>query len=270
MTASTIYRTFPRYRDISWLPEREDRLCRDADVVFCTSRHLWEQRRELNPERTFLVHNVGDAEHFGAALDPATEIPSEAARIAARGPIIGFVGAVSGYKVDLSWLEHLARQRPGWQLMVIGPVGMADPGTDVGRLEALPNVHLLGHRPYAQLPSYLKAADVTVIPYRLSEHTASVFPIKFFEFMATGAPVVISALPALREFWDQVLVAEDAAGFVARCEQALCERDDEAARQRRLALAQKHSWPERVRQLMEHVERALELSERARASPRAS
>jgi glycosyltransferase involved in cell wall biosynthesis len=119
----------------------------------------------------------------------------------------------------------------------------------------LPNIHLLGHRPYAVLPAYVKSFDVAVIPYRVNAYTRAVFPIKFFEFLGSGKPVVISDLPALAEYWDAVLVARDADEFLHCCERALV--DTEAARERRLALASKHTWETRVAELMQHVEARL-------------
>ena len=245
------YEAFPTYRDDpDWLMQRERRLCRKADVVFCTSRALYEQRRQYNPDNTYLVHNVGDAEHFKTATDPALEIAQEIDEL--DGPVIGFVGAISDYKLNIDWIRHAARRRTDWNFALIGPVGMADPGTEVGALKALPNVHLLGHRPYGELPRYLKGVDVAVIPYRINDYTQSVFPIKFFEFLATGKPVVISNLPALKEFYDAVEVATNAEEFVALCEVSLSGDDEESAL-RRIELAARHSWPERVRKLMEKI-----------------
>ncbi len=249
------YEAFPTYRDDpGWLMAREERLCRNADLVFCTSRALYESRREFNPENTFLVHNVGDAEHFGAALLDSTEVPEEIASL--EGPVVGFVGAVSDYKLNMEWLIRTAEARPEWNLVVIGPVGMADPTTEVGALRALKNVHLLGRRDYQELPKYLKGFDVAVIPYRLNAYTESVFPIKFFEFLATGKPVVISDLPALREFSEYVGVARDAGEFIEWCE-AYLEDDDPEERAARVEVARLHSWPQRVGTLREHVERKL-------------
>lgn len=249
------YEAFPTYRDNpDWLMAREERLCRNADVVFCTSPALYESRKHFNPENTYLVHNVGDAEHFKGAMDPEVEVPAEVASL--KGPIIGFVGAVSDYKLNIDWIRHGAKARPEWNFVLIGPVGMADPGTEVGELKALPNVHLLGHRPYEELPRYLKGFDVAVIPYRINSYTESVFPIKFFEFLATGKPVVISKLPALREFYGTVGVAENGSEFVEWCE-AMVDDDDEEGRRRRIELAEEHSWPVRVKKLMARVEERL-------------
>lgn len=142
---------------------------------------------------------------------------------------------------------------------MIGPTGLSDPGTDVSRLAALPNVHLFGHRDYRALPAYVKGFDVAVIPYRINEYTRGVFPIKFFELMASGRPVVISNLPALEEYYPHVLVARTADELVDRCEAAL--GDSAHARSVRLELAARNTWSDRVRALWEHVEGRL--SERA-------
>ncbi len=249
------YAAFPTYRDDpGWLKLREERLCRNADLVFATSSTLYDMVRPFNPEGTHLVHNVGDAEHFKQALSPSTRVPEEIASLS--GPVIGFVGAVSNYKLDVDWLLAVARSRPDYNVVVIGPVGMADPSTNVGALKACSNVHLLGHREYAELPRYIKGFDVAVIPYRINSYTESVFPIKFFEFLATGKPVVVSRLPALEEFYDYVRVAATADEFVAACDAALTEPDTD--QRRRVELAEANSWPARIGKIMSLIEERLE------------
>lgn len=249
------YSAFPEFRDAKdWVRERERQLCAKAGVVSCTAPALVEAKRELAPGRTHLVHNVGDAEHFGRALAADTKVPADVATL--PHPIIGFVGAVSDYKVNSEWLVHLAQARPNWSLVLVGPTGVADPDTDVARLRALPNVHLLGHREYDTLPGYLKAFDVAVIPYRINDYTRAVFPIKFFEMLASGRPVVMSPLPAVQEFWGAVRVADTPTAFVEQCEAALRDESPPALQQR-LELARKHSWETRVKKLLDLVKSAL-------------
>jgi glycosyltransferase involved in cell wall biosynthesis len=249
------YSAFPEFKGAeAWISGRERDLCRIAGVVTCTAPALYETKRLLAPGRTHLVHNVGDFEHFQKASDAATQVPVDLA--SCSRPIVGFIGAVSDYKLNLDWLLELARAKPEWTVVVIGPTGVADPGTDVARLAAMPNVRLMGHRSYATLPSYLKGFDVAVIPYRINDYTRAVFPIKFFEFLASGKPVVISALPAVQTYWDATLVAETAEDFVTKCALAI-EHDSPPARDRRLQLARENSWPERVRKLLELVEQAI-------------
>ncbi len=253
------YAAFPKYRDKAWLMEREKRLCERADLVFTTSEPLYEIKRKYNPENTFLVHNVGDAEHFNKALDPGCEIPHELEEIRKKGPVIGFVGAVSNYKLNLDWVMHVARQKPEYQVVLIGPIGMSDPNTNVKELEAIDNIHMLGVRSYQSLPQYIKGFDVAVIPYRLNDYTESVFPIKFFEFLASGKPVVISPLPSVKEFYDDVLVAHHGDEFVQHCEAVINGAETDISRQsRRLELAAENSWPKRIGELMRHIERKLD------------
>jgi glycosyltransferase involved in cell wall biosynthesis len=248
------YSEFPEYKgDAGWLVEREAELCRAADVVFTTSQGLFEAKRKLNPRRTHLVHNVGDFAHFSRARAEETTVPPDLSAL--PRPVIGFLGAVSGYKLDIGWLVELARRHREASLVLIGPVGVGDRSTDVRALAAEPNVHLLGHRPYETLPSYVKGFDVAVIPYRTNEYTAHVFPIKFFELLASGKPVVISPLPALSEYFGRVEVARNADEFVLACERVLAKPD--ANRDHRLALAAENTWEHRVERLLTEVERAI-------------
>ncbi|UQA56714.1 glycosyltransferase [Polyangium aurulentum] len=254
------YSAFPTNKGRAWIAEREKRLCEAADLVFTTSNTLYDKKKPYNPENTHLVHNVGDAEHFRAAMREDTPVPKEIARL--PRPVLGFVGAVSDYKLDMDWILHAARRRPDWSFAIIGPVGVADPTTSTAALRKQPNVHLIGHRPYAELPAYVKGFDVALIPYRINEYTRSVFPIKFFELLATGKPVVISNLPSLEEFYPHVLVATTADEFVQRCEQALREGDQ--GREARVALAEANSWPKRIGTLMGLIE--AKLADKARAA----
>lgn len=248
------YPAFPTYADHSdWIAARERTLCRKADLVLTTSQELYDLKAPYNPEHTHLVHNVGDYAHFSAAQNPALGVPEELAAL--DGPIIGFVGAVSDYKLNTDWLLHAARRHPEWNIVVVGPVGLADPSTDVQALQQTPNVHLLGHRDYAVLPRYLKGFDVATIPYRINQATRSVFPIKFFEYLATGTPVVISNLPALESFYDAVQVAKTAEAFVACCEAALAAAEQgDPDRQARIELAKENAWPKRIGTIMDLIE----------------
>jgi glycosyltransferase involved in cell wall biosynthesis len=214
---------------------------------------LFEKKRPLNPERTHLVHNVGDFEHFSRARAPETEVPADLAAL--PRPVVGFLGAVSDYKLHAGWLTALAQKHRDLSIVLIGPVGVGDPTTDVSALAAEPNVHLLGHRPYELLPGYVKGFDLGVIPYRINEYTTYSFPIKFFELLASGVPLVISELPALRDYYARVRVARSAEDFVRECEAGLA--DPASGRAERLTLAAENTWEHRVERILGHVDRAL-------------
>jgi glycosyltransferase involved in cell wall biosynthesis len=137
------------------------------------------------------------------------------------GRKIGFVGAISGYKVDFPLLRLMAERHPEWSIVLIGKVGEGDPWTDVGSLADLPNLHFMGPRAYRDLPAYLKGFDVAILPSMLNEYTRGMFPMKFFEYLAAGCPVVATRLHALQAYDNVAYLAVDPADFIVGVEQAL-------------------------------------------------
>lgn len=224
----------------------EERLCRAADRVFVTSPALLEQLRPFNPH-THFYPNVADGAHFAAALDPALPLPPDLAAI--PRPRLGFVGAISAYKLDLGLLEQLARLHPHWSFVLIGPVGEGDPSTDVSQVAGLANVHLLGARPYAALPAYLKGLDVGLLPLTFNPYTRAMFPMKFFEYLAAGLPVVATAIDALRPFGHLALVCEPGeAAFAAAITAALA--GDGPDLEQRLRGAAAHTYQGRTEAML--------------------
>jgi glycosyltransferase involved in cell wall biosynthesis len=221
----------------------EERFARRADAILASAPELAQRMRALNPNVHY-APNVADTRMFARALQDG---PVDPALAALPGPRIVFVGAIVANKLDLDLIAQVSRLRPEWSFAFVGPVGPGDPHTDVGALRGLPNVHLLGHRPYAALPEVLRGAGVAWLPYLTDGEMRSVFPMKTYEYLAAGAPVVSTPLPALADV-DEVAKAPDAAGVVALLEAALTG-DDPAARAARSARAQAFSWESRLEQL---------------------
>jgi glycosyltransferase involved in cell wall biosynthesis len=234
------------------LERGERELVERAAVVFTTAPRLHETRRRWNPQTHYLP-NVADFAHFSKALDPALPIPADMAAIPA--PRLGFIGALSGYKVDFALLAELARSRPHWSIVLIGKVGEGDPWTDVSPLAALPNVHRLGPRPYAELPAYLRAFDVALLPNARNAYTDSMFPMKFFEYLASGRPIVSVDLPALREFHDVAWLAGSAEDFLAAAEAILDGAVPPLAL--RLARARRHTYDARLDRMLALLDAAV-------------
>ena len=151
------------------------------------------------------------------------------------GTVIGYVGGVHRF-VDMELVVAMARRRPDWSWVFVGPLQRA-----CAELERLPNVHLLGPRPHAELPALIAGFDACLIPYVLSEETRTVSPTKVNEYLAMGKPVVSTDLPTLRELTlhDGVLVADpEPEAFLAAVDEALATSSDmvAAARRRRHAV----------------------------------
>lgn len=226
------------------IAEAERELIERADVVFTTSRHLEASCKRLNPN-TYYHSNVADFDHFSAALKP--ELPVHPWVKDLPQPIIGYIGALSGYKVDFGLIRHMAESRPSWTFVLIGKIGEGDPWTDISILKGLPNVHLPGPAAYAELPSLLKGFDVAMMPMQRNEYTRSMFPMKFFEYMAAGRPIVSSDLPALQEYTRVAYLANDYDDFILGIERCL-EKPLDASSQ--LQMARQHTYASRTDQMM--------------------
>lgn len=202
------------------IAREEERLCRACDQVFVTSQALLHTRSRFNPNTRY-DPNVADVEHFAQARDRRRPLPGDLQALP-PGPRLGFIGAVSAYKLDLVLLARLARHRPDCQLVLIGRAGEGDPATDLAELDRLHNVHLLGPRPYGMLPDYLRGFDLALLPCPLNPYTRSMFPMKFFEYLAAGVPVVATDLPALRDHGTLARLCVDHTAFLAAVDTTLC------------------------------------------------
>jgi polysaccharide pyruvyl transferase CsaB len=220
---------------------REERaLAADADLVIVTARALYEKQRLQNPN-CVLVPNAAAFEHF--AKVPAA-VPLELSEI--RSPVVGYYGAIADW-FDSKLLAAVARARPDWSFVLIGSTFLADltPFAD------LANVHLLGERPYTSLPAYLHAFDVALIPFKITPLTESTNPVKFYEYLSAGKPIVSVALPELVSGTDERLVrfGADAGDFVQQIELALKETAPKFV-QARQEFARQNTWEERYTRIV--------------------
>jgi glycosyltransferase involved in cell wall biosynthesis len=227
----------------------EDRFAARADLVLASAPALAERMRRL-AEHVVYAPNVADTALFARALEDG---PADPALAALPHPRIVFTGAVVATKLDLGLLEAVARARPAWTFALVGPVGPGDPSTDVSALRALPNLHLLGPRRYEELPAVLRTADAGLVPYAINPLTRSIFPMKVYEYLAAGLPVVSTPLPALDGVGD-VVTAGDPPGVVAALERALAG-DTAEARGARSQRARGHSWDARLEEIGSYLSR---------------
>jgi glycosyltransferase involved in cell wall biosynthesis len=231
----------------------EASLLRNVDLVFANSPMTYEKKRRLN-SNTYRIPSGADTVHFAQVLDPTFPIHPAVAGL--PQPRIGYVGHIND-RLDYLVLEYLARQRPAWSLVFVGdtyPWTMDAP--QLRSLRALPNVYFVGKYPFAEVPAFVKGMDVCLLPYVNDERGQYRSPLKLYEYLAAGKPVVSTEHPEARELGDVVCLASDPEAFVRLVDQALAE-GSQGCRQRRVAVAQRHSWDCRVDEMERLIQERL-------------
>jgi glycosyltransferase involved in cell wall biosynthesis len=189
------------------LGAREQLLLDNADVVFTGGHRLYESKRRYHSNVHFFGCGV-DTAHFGAARAAETSVPADVPSDRAR--VLGFYGVIDE-RLDYGLIARLAAESPDASVVMVGPVVKIDPRD----LPQAPNLHWLGQRDYSQLPGYVKAFDVCLMPFALNEATEYINPTKTLEYMAAGKPIVSTAVAdVVHNFTPVVSVADSHAAFV--------------------------------------------------------
>jgi glycosyltransferase involved in cell wall biosynthesis len=225
--------------------QNESRLLDACDAVFCTSRKIETHCKAMAPLKTYYFGNVVDYDHFKKAQSPQ-KLPEDL--IAISRPRIGFIGALSSYKFDVAAVLEVASTRPEWQWVLIGKVGEGQPDAGMESLKGQSNIHFLGPMDYIELPQYLAHFDAAVIPCPLNEYTRSMFPMKFFEYMAAGRPIVARRIDSLEEHLAYYRHYEDSKSLESALEASLCEGVIDPAGCD--SLARENTWTKRLDKML--------------------
>jgi glycosyltransferase involved in cell wall biosynthesis len=223
------------------LAAMERKLVKKADLIFVTSKAL-QDRKETNRGEWVLVRNGVDLNHFDPHVSRFVEPDGELAGI--TKPIIGYIGCIDSW-FDGDAIAFLAASRPDLSLVLVGPV--QDRAT-ARKLRGYRNVHLLGPKPYRDLPRYLDAFAVCLIPFQVNELTRAVNPVKLYEYLAAGKPVVAAPLDEIRRYRDLVSIYATKEELVEEVDRALREQDPEIARLR-VQVAGENTWGRRVEEM---------------------
>lgn len=234
---------------VKLIEDAEKKLATKANLVFATSTTLYESRKLWN-EKTYYFSNVADFDHFSKAREKSTIVPDDLLKI--PHPRLGFIGALSGYKVDFKLLEFLAQKHPEYSIVLLGKVGEGDPWTNIDNLYQYSNIFFLGSKSYSDLPSYLKGFDLAMLPNAINEYTNSMFPMKFFEYLSAGKPIVSINLHALQEYKEVCFLSNNHEEFINNIENALKNIDFKL--KERLALAKGFTYKSRTDEMMKLIQ----------------
>lgn len=215
----------------------ERTLIERADAVIVSSEELYRSKSPHNPRTALVRHGVEHA-HFARALDPATVIPEDVKSL--PRPVIGYFGLMADDWIDIDLMAHVARRFSSGSMVLLGKVT-----TDLSRLTALPNVHVLGRKPFEALPAYCKAFDVAINPFPINDVTLSSNPLKVREYLAAGLPVVSTRIPEVLVV-PGVRVADDKEAFANLIEEELASPGPRAERS---ATMKDESWEAKVEEV---------------------
>jgi glycosyltransferase involved in cell wall biosynthesis len=240
------FKTFEGF-DPRWVAQGEKRSIEAADIVVASAQTLFEEYRDGGANgRTHLVRHGVDRAHFASALNGDIEEAPDLESI--PRPRFGFFGLIHHW-IDIKLIADVARIRPNYQFILLG-----DRRVDTNILHKLSNVHILGRRPYEELPAYCRGFDVGLMPFTRAELAQHINPIKLREYLAAGLPVVSTPLPEAARYDRDVLMADDAKSFADCCDKALTMN----ARPLRLARSEAmkaESWDYVVGHLCEIVQK---------------
>ncbi len=232
------------------LLEQERALFKMADLVFTGGQSLYEAKRGKHP-CVYAFPSSVDVPHFASARQGLPDPPDQQS---IPHPRLGFFGVIDE-RLDLDLLRAVAEARPDWQWVIIGPTVKIDPAS----LPQAANIHYLGGKDYADLPTYLANWDVALLLFARNDATRFISPTKTPEYLAAGKPVVSTSIrDVVRPYGEQGLarIADTPAEFVAACEAALAE--DTAARQSKVdTFLSQLSWDRTWRQMAALIDQTI-------------
>ena len=217
-------------------------------TVLATADALATEVASVRSTQYALVTNGVDTDHFDVARDDAN-LRSDLRKIVARGkPIVGFFGALASW-VDFDLVTNVARRRPDIEVVMMGPQSDIDLPHAASRPQ---NLNIVDAVSYQHLPAQAACFDVQIVPFKLNSITRATSPLKLFEYMALGKPIVSTPIPEAQKY-PCVLIARDGAEFAARIDDALSATTNQEYQAALAASALANSWNSKARAIMDLI-----------------
>ena len=223
----------------------EPQILAKSDLCLTNSVYFANYCRQYNPN-AYYVGQGCDLTMFTSITE--YKIPEDLAGF--KGPIIGYVGALQSLRLSIEILAYIAKQRPDWQIILVGP---EDSVFAVSELHAINNIHFLGAKRPEELPMYIHYFDVCLNPQLVNEVTVGNYPRKIDEYLAMGKPVVATATDMMQSvFSEHTYLGTSPVSYVTLIEKALQENDNDKQAARK-TFAASHSWENNVNEIYKAI-----------------
>jgi len=225
----------------------EQQLFKESNLTIVTSNYLEKVAKKYNANKISIIKNAGDFDHFNI-INKKFEIPEDIKNIKTK--IIGYYGAIAEW-FDTEILEKIAKENQDKTIVLIGNVT----NQEVEKLShKYKNIILLGEKPYSILPNYLQKFDVCIIPFILNELIKATHPVKIFEYLAAGKPIVTTKMPEILDLKDVIYFA-DKNNFCKQIENAIENKDKNIAK--RQEIAKNNTWVTRADDLSNVIKKII-------------
>ena len=226
----------------------EKKFIKKCDLIITTADELKRSKQHLN-SNIISISNGANIDHFSQTQKSHIKIAEELKQIS--NPIVGYIGTIFEW-INQDWIYYAAEENSNYSFIFIGPIT-----TNISKLKNRKNIYFLGPRPYEDLPKYLKAFSIAIIPFTIDGVTLKASPIKFYEYLASGVPIVSTALPDLEPFKEISSLVTTKDEFNKQII-ALINNDSNELKSKRMEIAKSYSWEARFNQMNEHIDQILE------------
>ena len=225
----------------------EQIIVEDVDLLFCTSKKLYEEKKLLN-KNTFFIPNAADLNHASKSLNPDLEVHQSILKI--PYPIIGYFGNIER-RIDFNLLTEVVILNPEKSFVFVGPTSEE---YILDGFKEHKNVYFIGRVPYEEMPSVIKGFDVCMIPFKKDEFSATIFPLKLFEYLGAAKPVVATNFNTdLIDFTKDVIPYCSNAKEFSNAIGKLLTQNNQKDLNQRLEIAKLNTWDIRLLEFSEII-----------------
>jgi len=222
----------------------EPKLIAKSDLCTANSTYLADYCQQYNP-KSYYVGQGCDLSLFDNSNGIA--MPEDIKPI--NRPVIGYVGALQSLRLDIELLAYVAKQRPDWSIVLVGP---EDHVFKASELHSISNIHFLGSKDASMLPAYINSFDVCINPQMINQITIGNYPRKIDEYLAMGKPTVATATRAMEIFAEHTYLGKNKEEYVILIQKALDE-DSPERQSKRKAFATSHSWENNAKEIYKAI-----------------